>query len=97
MWSLEEFFCGRKFSSAAPNDRLSTKFENSKLWSQPMYVLVIVDEDYNKDDKGGCRGHGKNKDNPRDRCGNRQGGASINAGGGAGDRAAGLEAVLIKN
>ena len=49
-----------------------------------MYVVVVVNEDDNEDDKGGCPGLGKDGNNTRDRRGNRVGGTSVDAGGGAG-------------
>ena len=54
-----------------------------------MYVAVIVDEDGDEDDKGGQCSLGKDGDNAHDRCGSRQGGASIDAGRGAGGGAVG--------
>ena len=54
-----------------------------------MYVVILVDEADNEDDEGDRRGLGEDGDNTRDRCGDRWRGASINAGGGAGGKAAG--------
>ena len=64
-------------------------FENSKFWSQPIYVVIVVDEDNDEDDKGGRHGLGKDGDNALDHHSNCQGGPSIDAGGGVGGGAAG--------
>ena len=59
-------------------------FENSKCWSQPIYVVVVVNEDDNEDDKGGRYGLGEDRDNVHDHHGDCQGDASVDAGRGAG-------------
>ena len=56
-----------------------------------MYVLIVVNEDNDEDDKGGRHGLGEDGDNARDHRGDRRGGASVDAGGGAGGKAAGRE------
>ena len=54
-----------------------------------MYVVIVINEDKNRDDKGGCCGLSKDGDNAHDHQGDRQRGNSINASGGAGGGAAG--------
>ncbi len=57
--------------------------------SQPIYVVVVVNEDDNEDDKGGHCGLGKDRDTMHDHHGDCRGGASVDASRGTGGGATG--------